>query len=279
MANKIVLPIHARTRLLAVGIVRGRPVWPILGGDDTADAAAQAAAKATADAAKVAADQAAADAAAKAAADAAANEKGYPENTPVSEMTPDQRNAYDRHMRDQNRAKAQEWKSITGDMTPEQFRAHMQDLQAKAARQDALERELMSDKDKAVAEATDTAKAAARAELLPDLVHAKFEAAAAGRLTGEQISAILAPLDLKFFLDTSGKVDTAKVNTYVEQVAPAKGTNGTQPPRLGPSSSGQGNRGNSTTGASVASGRDLYLSKHPAKPADQFPAWASRGDR
>jgi hypothetical protein len=32
------LPIHPRTGLRAVGIVRGRPVWPILGGDGTGDA-------------------------------------------------------------------------------------------------------------------------------------------------------------------------------------------------------------------------------------------------
>lgn len=49
------LPVHFRTGMRAVGIVAGRPVWPILGGEESADAAAQAAAtKAASDAAAAA---------------------------------------------------------------------------------------------------------------------------------------------------------------------------------------------------------------------------------
>jgi hypothetical protein len=49
------LPIHFRTGMRAVGIVAGRPVWPILGGEESDDAAAQAAAaKAASDAAAAA---------------------------------------------------------------------------------------------------------------------------------------------------------------------------------------------------------------------------------
>jgi hypothetical protein len=49
--SECTLPIHPRTGMRAVGIVAGRPVWPILGGEESADAAAQAAAtKAASDA-------------------------------------------------------------------------------------------------------------------------------------------------------------------------------------------------------------------------------------
>lgn len=50
MKHALDLPVHFRTGLRAVGIVNGRPVWPVLGGDESEDAAAQAAAKVAADA-------------------------------------------------------------------------------------------------------------------------------------------------------------------------------------------------------------------------------------
>lgn len=241
------LPIHFRTGLRAVGIVNGHPVWPVLGGDESEDAAAQAAAKATS------------DAAAKAAADAKAAEgdKGYPENTPVVEMTDKQQAAYYKAQ-----ARKHEDRNKAIGLTAEQ----VAELRAKADKHDAMERELMSDNEKKVAEASDAAKAAARAEFLPQIVNARLEAAAAGKgISSEGLAKALEFVDATKFVAADGSVDTAKVSEFIDGIAPATGNNGQQPLRRGPSPSGQGNRGSSSTGVSVASGRELYQQRHPAK--------------
>lgn len=235
------LPIHFRTGLRAVGIVAGRPVWPILGGEDSTDAAAQAAARAAADAAAAKGNQNDAD--------------SFPPNTPVAEMTIAQQAAYwkDKSRKHEGRVTA------LGNLTPER----LAELTAAEARVKTLELDLGSETDRAVATAKETAKAEARAELIPELVHARFEAAAGDRLTGDQITAILAPLDTKYFLDANGKVDTAKVTAYVEGIAPAKGA---EQQRRGPSAGGTGRVGTTApSGGSVAAGREMFENRRGNK--------------
>jgi hypothetical protein len=178
-------------------------------------------------------------------------EPEFPAETPLSEMTLEQREAYWKHQ-----AKVHEtaWKKRAGDLTPEK----VQELRDKAARHDALERELMSDKDKAVAEARDAAKAEALASVTPRLVAAEFKAAAAGRVEPARLATILEPLDLSKFLN-GDEVDTDKVAAFVDGIAPA-----TAPQPKGPTSTGQGRR-ESSTGPSVASGRDLYRAQRGKK--------------
>lgn len=178
---------------------------------------------------------------------AGSTDKGYPENTPVAEMTLEQQVAY---YKTTSRKHEDRVKAIG--LTPEQVK----ELRDKATRHDALERELMSDKDKAVAEARDTAKAEARAELIPSLVSAEFRAAAGDRIEADRMATILEPLDLSKFVTDSGVVDTAKVAAFVDGVAPATG-DGHQQSSRGPSSSGQGRR-DSSARPSVASGREMY---------------------
>lgn len=158
-------------------------------------------------------------------------DKGYPDNTPVAEMTYQQQAAY---YKAQSRKQEERVKAYGG-LTTEQIA----DLRDKAEKHDKLERELMSDSAKAVAEAKDAAKKEADAKYAPLLVQAKFEAAAAGRIEAERLTTILEPLDMSKFLTATGEVDAAKVSAFVEQVAPGKG-NGTKP--LGPSTHGQGQR-------------------------------------
>jgi hypothetical protein len=171
----------------------------------------------------------------------APSDKGFPEDTPLSEMNGEQREAYWKH---QARKHEQTAKN----------RADYDDLKAKAAKHDALERELMSDKDKAVAQAKDDADAAARNAYAPKLVAAEFKAAAAGRIPADRLATIIEPLDLAKFLDTAGDVDTDKVSKFVDGIAP------TTPEQRGPTSQGAGRR-DSVTGASVASGRELFLAR------------------
>lgn len=171
---------------------------------------------------------------------------GFPPNTPVAEMTDKQAAAYWKHQSRQHEQRNRAY----GNLTPEQ----LQELRTKAERADALEYDLSSDKDKAVADATKAASDAKDAEYRPLLVAAKFEAVSAGRIEPEKLATILEPLDLTKFLTADGKVDTAKVQSYVDGIAPARGNNnGGQP--LGPSGAGAGRRQSSQTGSAFDRGR------------------------
>lgn len=188
------LPIHPRTGRQAVGIVNGKPVWPILGGEESDDAAAQAAA------AKVAADKAAADAAA-----------AY--TAPASQAELD-RIVEQRLARE--RAKYADYDA----------------LKTKAARADELENTLATDSEKAVKAAREEERAKALNETRPQAVRSEFKAAAKGVLTAEQLTALLEDLDLTKYVDDKGVVDEEKIEKKVKAFAPADdgkgGNNGGQ---------------------------------------------------
>jgi hypothetical protein len=243
MAKSNELPRHPTTGLYAVGVLdNGRPVWPIMGGDESEEAAAQA------QAAKDAAD-------AKAAAEAkTSSERGFPEGTPVAEMTDGQQAAYWKHQSRQHESRV---KALG--VTPEDLAS----LREKAKRAEDLEYDLASDKDKAVADAKKEASDEVASKYTPRLVRAEFKAAAAGRIEPEKLATILEPLDLSKFLDANGEVDADKVSAYVDGIAPAKGNEDQgQQQKRGPGNGGQGRREQSRTGASVQSGRDMYRAKY-----------------
>jgi hypothetical protein len=151
---------------------------------------------------------------------------GYPAETRISDMTAEQQVAYWKAQSQKHEKRASKFK----DLTPES----LAELREKADAHDALQHELMSDHEKALEEARAAARAEVAAEFLPQLVHAKFETASAGRLQGDQLAKILAPVDLSKFV-TDGQVDAAKVAAYIDDVAPAA-----LDPRRGPSPFGLG---------------------------------------
>jgi hypothetical protein len=195
------------------------------------DAAAKAAADAQAAADKAASDKAAAD---KAAADAAAAsaDKGFPEGTPIAEMTAPQQAAYWKYQarkhEDTSKARA--------------------DYDAVVAERDALKKATQTDAEKAVDEAKVAARKEALLEAAPKLVAAEFKAELKGTRSPEQIAALLAPLDLTKFLTADGEVDTDKVSTY----AAGLGSAGKEWP-----DTGQGNR-RTTAAKGVSAGADLF---------------------
>lgn len=221
----------------------GRPIRPIMGAEDGGDAG---------DAAAEALLAAAVADAAGSTETAPVGDQGFPANTPWQDMTPGQQVNYWKFQarKHENTAKS---------------RADYDDLKAKAARADALDRELMSDAEKKVAAATDAANAAASEKYAPLLVKAEFRAAAAGRLDADKIDTVLAPLNMAHFLTTTGEVDTDKVTAFVDSIAPATGNGNNGTTKLGPSSHGLGQRQPGAAKATVASGAELYASRHPAK--------------
>ncbi len=181
----------------------------------------------------------------------AADDKGFPADTPIAEMSVEQREAYWKH---QARKHEQAWKDKAGDLTPEQ----VDQLRQAAAELEQFKRQNLSDQERAIADARDQAAAEAREqarrEIGGELVAARIEAAAAGRLTGEQLEALVDSIDRTKYLADDGKVDADKVKALVDRLAPPAGDNDKHRrfPDLG-----QGRR-ESKPATSVAAGRELF---------------------
>lgn len=108
-----------------------------------------------------------------------------------------------------------------------------------------LRKERMSEQERAIADAVAQAKSEAAATYGSRLVAAEFRAAAAGRLSDEQVDTLLSALDLKAFLDDDGDVDTDRVREYVGKIAPAPDPQPSSPADLlAGLDLGQGTRGN-----------------------------------
>lgn len=125
------------------------------------------------------------------------------------------------------------------------------------AQLEEIQRSNMTDQEKAIDEAKATARAEALGEVGAKIAAAEFKAAAAGRLTDDQMTTLLSGLDLKAFLDVDGDVDPAKVKTFVDTVAPeVEETEQAPGDLLAGLDLGQGSRGTPGLG-STALERDL----------------------
>jgi hypothetical protein len=221
------LPIHPRTGLQAVGIVGGKPVWPIKGGaEDAGDGAGDGGAGAG-DGGNAGTST-----------DGAGDDKGYPPNTPWRDMTAPQQVAYWQAQSRQHESRVK----AMGDYDT---------LKDKASQYDALADSVKTEQDRAVEAAKAEGKAAALQEAAPELVASAFDAAAArAGLSEAQATALLEDLAFANFLTADGKVDRAKVTAKVAAFAP---TAAPRPPTL----LGQG-RTPTDVKPSVASGADLF---------------------
>lgn len=77
-----------------------------------------------------------------------------------------------------------------------------------------------SEQEKAVDAARNEGKAEATREANTKVARAEFRAAAKGRMTSEQLDALLEDLDLTKFLDENGEVDVKRIETKVDLIAP-----------------------------------------------------------
>lgn len=128
-------------------------------------------------------------------------DKGFPDNTPVKDMTPEQQAAYYLH---QNRQTDNKLKGFNG-FTP-------QDVDAMWRRLEQLEGEKLSDNDKALKEAQTRAANEAKSAAQPQIHAAQLEAAAARVIKDdEQLSAFLAIADPSKFVGEDGAIDKDKV--------------------------------------------------------------------
>lgn len=130
-------------------------------------------------------------------------ERGFPEGTPLEQMTVEQQLAYWKHHSRKHEDAVKAYK-----LTPQQ----VAELQAKA---EALETEKLTADEKALKaaqkEAADAAAAAARGEYLPKLQRAQVKSIAAEILKGDALKTFLSVVDPAAFVGEDGEIDESKV--------------------------------------------------------------------
>lgn len=173
-----------------------------------------------------------------------ANGHGFPDATPVKDMSEGQQAAYWKHQ-----ARKHEDRVKT-----------MSDYETLKAERDALKSKHLTDDEKALDAATtsaaDKARAEVRSEYAARLVTAEFRAANSGRIPADKLTAVLDGIEPTKFLTADGEVDTDKVQTFVDGIAPTKSEKW---PDMGQGRRSQGDS------KSVAAGRDLYSTRHAKK--------------
>lgn len=133
--------------------------------------------------------------------------KGFPEGTPLTEMTDAQKAAYWQHY-----ARKHEDTVKAFGLTPQQVK----DLQSKV---ETLESEKLSSDEKALKavrdEAFKQARSEAEAEFLPQLRAAKVQSIASQIVSGDKLSAFMDIVDPSKLLGEDGSVDETKVMGYL----------------------------------------------------------------
>lgn len=115
---------------------------------------------------------------------------------------------------------------------------------ASAAKElEQLRTQAMTDQEKAVAAARQEGHAEGLAAGMARVVRAEIRAAAAGRMSTEQLAALLEATNLAVFIGEDGDVDEAKVQRFVDGIAPMPTEDET---RVGFPDLGQGARGGSS---------------------------------
>lgn len=164
-----------------------------------------------------------------------ADHYGYPTETLVKDMTPGQQAGYYRAKSDKLEARAK---------VPGLSKAEIASLQERAARADALEEELMSDSERAVAEARQDATTTEGQKWLTKVVSAEVrgQLRAANITDATEIAEIVDTLNLsKLVTDEGDDVDPDLVARALGRLTGATGATSTTT-RPGPSASGQGKR-------------------------------------
>ena len=172
-------------------------------------------------------------------------DRGYPADTPVAEMTEAQQAAYWKYHSRHWQARAEGRKDYD---------------QIKNER-DQLKAQTQTAEEKALEEAREAGRAEARKEYAPRLARGTLETALASRgVERDQISERLEFVDLTKFVTDEGEVDADKVEAFVQGVAPSTGQTW---PDMG--AGRRGDPGGRKAGGSVQAGRDAYHNRHKKK--------------
>lgn len=168
------------------------------------------------------------------------NEHGYPDNTPVDQMEPEQQAAYWKYHARKHEKRSKD-------------REDYDELKAKL---EQYEQSQMTDTEKQIQQAREEAKSEVAAEYQGRMVEAVLRGNLQGHgLEDDDIENRLSFIDKTAFLTSEGEVDSDKVNAYLDSLG-APGKQQAWP------DTGQGNRGGGKgLGGSVQAGKDLYAQR------------------
>lgn len=229
MNDEMTFPVHPRTGLPAVGIVGGRPVWPIRGGsvdDDPEKGSEQGGDKPELE-----------------------KDSERDRDAPPAAGKTFTQAELDQHIADRIARERKKVSEKYGDYD---------ELKKKATNFDKLAREQETANEKAVREAREEGIAAGREETRPKLVGAEFRAAANGRIDRARLETLTEDIDFRRYLLEDGTVDLDKIAAKVDAWAPPKQEDPEtdarrRAPRPDPS---QGPSGKKVSGMSA--GRELF---------------------
>lgn len=179
--------------------------------------------------------------------DESVGEHGFPVDTPIVEMTPDQQAAYWKH-------KARKWEDRARD------RDDYDDMKKEL---ETLRDQNRTDSEREVENARKEAAQEESARWAVKVAEANLRGALQGRgFQGDELEDQLSYVDFSKFLDNNGELDSDKVNRYLDTVAPNR-HDGRWP------DVGQGNRGgdNRRPGGSVEAGRQIHKQRNVSKNA------------
>lgn len=153
------------------------------------------------------------------------------------------------------KAEAEKWRALSKE-TEKKAKANLTELEQ-------LRQSAMSDQEKAVTQARTEGHAEGLAAGMARVVKAELRAAATGRMSPEQLGALLEATNLAVFIGEDGDVDETKVARFVDGIAPRPTEDETRPgfPDLG-----QGARsGTNTPGMNTPLNGDPLLRDVKAK--------------
>lgn len=172
--------------------------------------------------------------------------RGFPADTPVKDMTPDQRAAYWEHQSRKHETRNKDILKITGGK-------YGDDLAQMFSELEALRDEKRTDGEKAIEEARKAAREEAARDFGSRMAKLAFETALAHIENDDERAELIDALNLTSVLTDEGDVDTAKVRSIVQKIAPADKGQGNQRPDFG-----AGRRGAQNTKTGVDAGREMY---------------------
>lgn len=179
-------------------------------------------------------------------------DKGFPDNTPVAEMTVDQQAAYWKHQSRKHEERARS-------------RDDYDAVKAKAAELDKIREQQMTEQEKAVTKAREEAlaegKRQAAAEVNSKYTRAMLEMALTSRgRNPEQVETLLRHVNFESYA-TNGEPDTDAIAAYADSIA-GPVTGGGQ--GRGPDH-GQGNRGQQGKATGLEAGAAMFRERHGIK--------------
>lgn len=171
--------------------------------------------------------------------DSQGNDLGFPKDTPVAQMTPQQSSSYWQHQSTKHEGR---YKNLVGDRSFDQARSDFDEL-------DKIRQEQQTPAEQALNTARDEGKAAGIQSERENTAKAVFRGALESQgITGEELDEIASNFTVASYIGDNG-VDTTKITSFAKKFRPS-GTDNSTPPDFG-----GGHRRESPSGTRGADGR------------------------